>query len=34
VQVKSLAADLVASLLREDRELVAGIVERHQRESA
>ncbi len=32
-QVKALAADLVAALLREDRELAAGIVERHERES-
>jgi hypothetical protein len=32
-QVKALAAELVAALLREDRELVAGIAERHQRES-
>jgi len=32
-QVKALAAELVAALLREDRELVAGVVERHRRES-
>jgi hypothetical protein len=32
-QVKALAAELVAALLREDPELTAGIVERHRRES-
>jgi hypothetical protein len=32
-QCKALAAELAPVLLREDRELVAGVVERHRRES-